>query len=155
MFHEGWTAEVNDYAIACGWALKGKQFIVGDVAGGIFAFEGDTGKIIWKKENTHSGGLLAMAIHPEGEIFATSGQDGNVQICNCYEGKVIKTLDLGKSWVEHLKWSNDGLFLAIASSKKVYVFNEVGEEKWISEDHPSTVSAVSYTHLTLPTKRIV
>ena len=69
MFHEGWTAEVSDYAIACGWALKGKQFIVGDVAGGIFAFEGDTGKIIWKKENTHSGGLLAMAIHPEGEIL--------------------------------------------------------------------------------------
>ena len=31
MIHEGWTAEVNDYAIACGWALKGKQFIVGDV----------------------------------------------------------------------------------------------------------------------------
>ena len=48
MFHEGWTAEVSDYAIACGWALKGKQFIVGDVAGGLFAFEGDTGKIIWK-----------------------------------------------------------------------------------------------------------
>ena len=69
MFHEGWTAEVNDYAIACGWALKGKQFIVGDVAGGLFAFEGDTGKIIWEKENTHSGGLLAMAIHPEGEIL--------------------------------------------------------------------------------------
>ena len=39
MFHEGWTAEVNDYAIACGWALKGKQFIVGDVAGGLFAFD--------------------------------------------------------------------------------------------------------------------
>ncbi len=146
MFHEGWTAEVNDYAIACGWALKGKQFIVGDVAGGLFAFEGDTGKIIWKKENTHSGGLLAMAIHPEGEIFATSGQDGNVQICNCHEGKVIKTLVLGKGWVEHLKWSNDGLFLAIASSKKVYVFNEIGEEKWFSEDHPSTVSAITWSN---------
>ena len=146
MFHEGWTAEVNDYAIACGWALKGKQFIVGDVAGGLFAFEGDTGKIIWEKENTHSGGLLAMAIHPEGEIFATSGQDGNVQICNCQEGKVIKTLNLGKGWVEHLKWSNDGLFLAIASSKKVYVFNEIGEEKWISEDHPSTVSAITWSN---------
>ena len=24
MFHEGWTAEVNDYAIVCGWASKGK-----------------------------------------------------------------------------------------------------------------------------------
>ena len=87
-----------------------------------------------------------MSIHPEGEIFATSGQDGNVQICNCHEGKVIKTLNLGKGWVEHLKWSNDGLFLAIASSKKVYVFNEIGEEKWISEDHPSTVSAITWSN---------
>ena len=56
MFHEGWTAEVSDYAIACGWALKGKQFIVGDVAGGIFAFEGILEKLFGKKENTHSGG---------------------------------------------------------------------------------------------------
>ena len=31
MFHEGWSAEVDDYAIVCGWALKGKLFIVGDV----------------------------------------------------------------------------------------------------------------------------
>ena len=38
------------------------------------------------------------------------------------------------------------LFLAIASSKKVYVFNEVGEEKWISEDHPSTVSAITWSN---------
>jgi len=89
MFHEGWTAEVNDYAIVCGWATKGKLFIVGDVAGGIFAFEGDTGKIIWKKENTHSAGLLAMSIHPEGEIFATSGQDGNIQIYNWHISSLV------------------------------------------------------------------
>ena len=37
MFHEGWSAEVDDYAIVCGWALGGKLFIVGDVVGGIYA----------------------------------------------------------------------------------------------------------------------
>ena len=146
MFHEGWTSEVNDYAIVCGWALNGKLFIVGDVSGGIFAFEGDTGKIIWKKENAHSCGLLAMSIHPEGEIFATSGQDGNVQIYSCNEGKVIKTIYLGKGWIEHINWSNDGFFLAIAFSKKVYVFNQEGNEKWISDDHPSTVSAITWSN---------
>jgi len=36
MFHEGWTADVNDFAIVCGWATNGKLFIFGDVAGGIF-----------------------------------------------------------------------------------------------------------------------
>ena len=40
MFHEGWSAEVDDYAIVCGWALKGKLFIVGDVVGGLYGFEG-------------------------------------------------------------------------------------------------------------------
>ena len=88
MFHEGWSAEVDDYAIVCGWALKGKLFIVGDVVGGLYGFEGDTGKLIWKKDEAHSGGLLAMSIHPNGEIFATSGQDGIVRILNC------KTKDL-------------------------------------------------------------
>ena len=145
MFHEGWTSKVNDYAIVCGWAQKGNLFIVGDVAGGIFAFEGDKGKIVWEKENTHSSGLLAMSIHPEGEIFATSGQDGNVQIYDCKEGKVIKTINLGRGWVEHLSWSNDGIFLAIAFSKKVYVFNQNGNEEWVSDDHPSTVSAIVWS----------
>ena len=28
MFHEGWTAEVSDYAIACGWALKGNNLLL-------------------------------------------------------------------------------------------------------------------------------
>ena len=145
MFHEGWTSKVNDYAIVCGWAQKGSLFIVGDVAGGIFAFEGDKGKIVWEKENTHSSGLLSMSIHPEGEIFATSGQDGNVQIYDCKEGKVIKTINLGRGWVEHLSWSNDGIFLAIAFSKKVYVFNQNGNEEWVSDDHPSTVSAIVWS----------
>jgi hypothetical protein len=50
MFHEGWTAEVSDYAIACGWALKGKQFIVGDVAGGILHSKEILEKLFGKKK---------------------------------------------------------------------------------------------------------
>jgi WD40 repeat protein len=146
MFHEGWSAEVDDYAIVCGWALKGKLFIVGDVVGGLYGFEGDTGKLIWKKDEAHSGGLLAMSIHPNGEIFATSGQDGIVRILNCNNGEEIKAIKLGKGWVEHLSWSNGGLYLAVAFSKKVYVFNQDGNEQWVSEEHPSTVSAISWSN---------
>ena len=28
----------------------------------------------------------------------------------------------------------------------LYVFNEVGEEKWVSKDHPSTVSAITWSN---------
>ena len=146
MFHEGWKAKVNDYAIACGWALNGKLFIAGDVSGGLFGFEGNTGEIIWKRDDTHSGGLLAISIHPGGEIFATSGQDGNVQIYDCKKGKLIKKIELGRGWVEHLDWSKDGFFIATTFSKKVYVFSQFGEEKWISDEHPSTVSAITWSN---------
>ena len=29
MFHEKWTAEVNDYAIVCGWAIKESYSLLG------------------------------------------------------------------------------------------------------------------------------
>ena len=54
--------------------------------------------------------------------------------------------DSGKGWVEHLSWSNGGLYLAIAFSKKVYVFNQDGNQEWVSEEHPSTVSAISWSN---------
>ena len=57
MFHEGWSAEVDDYAIVCGWALGGKLFIVGDVGGGLYGVEGDTGKIIWSTRVGRGGKL--------------------------------------------------------------------------------------------------
>ena len=41
MLHEGWSAEVEAYAIVCGWILGGKALFVGDVAGGLYLFEGN------------------------------------------------------------------------------------------------------------------
>ena len=146
MLHEGWTAQVNDYAIACGWSMKGEIFNVGDVGGGLYAFEGTKGELIWVNENVHHGGLLEMSINPDGDILATSGQDGVVIFRNCRDGKEMHKLQLGKGWVEHLKWSPDGKYLAIAFSKIVYVYNSSGDKIWCSEEHPSTVSDLAWSN---------
>ena len=107
MLHESCIAQVEDYAIVCGWALRGKVLLVGDVTGGVYSFEGKSGALLWHRQEVHQGGLLAMSIHPEGDIFATAGQDGRVLIFMSKEGESIKSLSLGKGWVEHLKWSPD------------------------------------------------
>ena len=145
MLHEGWTAQVDDYAIVCGWALAGEYFLVGDVAGGLYAFEGKSGAISWHRKAVHEGGLLAMSIHPEGHTFATAGQDGNVLIWKSRKGEISKVLELGKGWAEHLKWSPDGSFLAVVFSRYVYVFDGDGQEIWRSDEHPSTVSAIAWS----------
>ena len=144
MLHEGWTAEVDDYAIVCGWAMGGKIFIVGDSAGGLYAFESLKGNTIWKNENVHKGGLLAISINSEGDIFSTAGQDGCVRFWSSEDGKELKKIEIGKGWVENLKYSPDDKYLAVALSKNAYVFNLEGQEIWKSEDHPSTISAIAW-----------
>ncbi len=145
MLHESWTSQVDDYAIVCGWILKGDALLVGDAAGGLNTFEGKSGKDMWKKKEVHEGGLLAMSIHPEGHIFATAGQDGNVKIWKAKEGEQRKIIELGKGWVEHLAWSPDGTLLAVAFLRRVFVFHEDGKEHWHSDEHQSTVSAIAWS----------
>tara|TARA_Y100001968_G_scaffold168387_1_gene154203 strand:- start:1367 stop:2440 length:1074 start_codon:yes stop_codon:yes gene_type:complete len=145
MLHKGWTAQVDDYAIVCGWALHGDIFLAGDVAGGLYAFEGKYGDAVWQQKGVHKGSLLAMSIHPNGNTFATGGQDGCAVIWKSKEGELSKRLEIGKGWIEHLKWSQDGKFLAVVLSRYVYVFDVEGQEQWRSEEHPSTVSAIAWS----------
>ena len=144
MLHEGWSSEVDDYAIVCGWAMGGKIFIVGDAAGGLYAFDSLKGNTIWKNDNVHKGGLLAISINLDGDIISTGGQDGCVRFWRSEDGEEIKKIEIGKGWVEHLKHSPDGKYLSVALSKNAYVLNSEGQEIWRSENHPSTISAIAW-----------
>ena len=144
VLRSGWTGSVGDYVIAGGWACNGALLVVCDAAGGVFGFEGTSGVVRWKDPGIHKEGALAMAVHPGGSLFATSGQDGRVLIWNAEDGRVIHTLELGSGWVEHLAWSADGQWLAASISRRVHVYGVDGVESWRSEDHPSTVSAIAW-----------
>ena len=146
VIRSGWSAEMDDYAIACDWANSGDLLIVCDVSGGIKAFDSKSGKPIWEHSETHKGGLLAMAVHPDGSLVATSGQDGFLLIWDTVKGAKTKIINLGQGWIEHLAWSIDGQMLAAACSRKVYVLDTEGEEKWSSDNHPSTVSSVAWSY---------
>ena len=145
VLRSGWTAAVGDYAIAGGWACKGTLLVVGDAAGGVYSFEGTSGTIRWEHSEIHQGGVLAMDVHPDGTLFATAGQDGRVLIWSAEDGQVRQTIDLGNAWVENVAWSLDGQWLAASVSRRVHVFGVDGQEVWRSEDHPSTVSTLTWS----------
>lgn len=145
ILRDGWTTEVRDYVLACEWALGGKALIIGDAIGGLFAYDGKSGERIWGLSDQHDGGLLTLEVQPKGELLATAGQDGRVQLLRAGDGAVVKNIDLGNQWVEHLAWSNDGELLAVACSRLVYVFDSNGTENWRSDPHPSTVSALAWS----------
>ena len=146
LLRRGWSAGVDDYAIAGGWTLGGNALVVADAIGGLSTFDGKSGKEAWARQDTHDGGVLGVAIRPDGAEFATAGQDGRVLIWRSAEGAVERTLDVGKSWVENVSWSPDGQWLAVSCSREVLVYGADGREVWRSEDHPSTVSALSWSN---------
>ena len=143
VLRRGWSAVVGDYAIAGGWTLRGEALVVGDAAGGIYAFDGKSGASAW--QGVHDGGVLAMAIHPGGTEFATAGQDGRVLIWGVAEGQVKQAIDVGSDWVENVAWSPDGQWLAASCSRQVRAYGADGGEVWRSDDHPSTVSAIAWS----------
>ncbi|MYC71218.1 MAG: PQQ-binding-like beta-propeller repeat protein [Gemmatimonadetes bacterium] len=141
----GWSAAVGDYAIAGGWSLRGEALMVGDAAGGVYAFDGKSGATAWERHGVHEGGVLAVAIHPSGTAFATAGQDSRVLIWSAAEGQVSRAIDVGSGWVENVAWSPDGQWLAASCSRQVRAYDADGAEVWRSEDHPSTVSAIAWS----------
>jgi len=141
----GWSASVDDYAIAGGWALKGEALLVADSAGGVHAFEGSSGKLRWAQRGAHAGGLLTSAINPDGATVATGGQDGCARLWSARDGAPGAVLAFGDGWVEHLAWSPDGRWLAVTCKREVRVYSMSGEELWRSPPHPSTVSALAWS----------
>ena len=144
VLRRGWSAAVGDYAIAGGWSLRGEALMVGDAAGGVYAFDGKSGATAWARRGAHEGGVLAVAIHPSGTAFATAGQDRRVLIWSVAEGRVSRAIDVGSGWVENVAWSPDGQWLAASCSRQVRAYGADGAEVWRSDDHPSTVSAIAW-----------
>ena len=145
MLRRGWSAAVDDYAIAGGWTLHGKTLVVADTAGSVHAFDGKSGASAWTEQGAHDGGVLAMAIHPSGTTFATAGQDGRVLVWGVAKGRAKQAIDVGAAWVENVAWSPDGQWLAASCSRQVRAYRADGSEAWRSDDHPSTVSAIAWS----------
>ena len=81
MFHEGWSAEVDDYAIVCGWALKGKLFIVGDVVGD--AVRDAVGDAVGDTEGNVVRDAVGIAVGEEafGHESHVTGQSSQMSFC--------------------------------------------------------------------------
>ncbi len=121
------------------------MLLVGDSAGGVYGFDGESGAALWSHQMAHEGGLLALAINPEGTAFATAGQDERLLIWDAAEGQTTKAIDIDNGWVENVAWSPNGKWLAASCSRQVRVFDLGGDELWRSDDHPSTISTIAWS----------
>ena len=115
----------------------------------LIAAGGGDEALVWSVESReiiaalpgHGSGARVMQTMPNDGSIMTQGGDGVIRIWSAAEWSLMETYDIGSAAPRSARLSPDGARLAVLEERRVRLL--------------AVPSPVSYTHLTLPTKRIV
>ena len=141
--------ELGDYIIELAWSSNGEKLAAITVEGKVFLINkyADIAKL--KLIGQHDKGGNSVSWRSDGKEFATVGHDGKIKIWDGISGNEIISLEAGDSWVSKAIYNPHSNWLASAAGRQLRLWDTNREVFYESSD------PVSYTHLTLPTKRIV
>jgi WD40 repeat protein len=89
----------------------------------------------------HAGGALSVDISAD-HVVATGGQDGFLRLVRLADGRLVAAREGGGSWVEHVRWSPNGRWLASAAGRIVRFWKRDGVAAGEFRGHPGAVTAM-------------
>lgn len=98
-----------------------------DVYGRTVVWDTKTGKIVCA--TPHKARLFHSVFSPVGTLFATAGEDGQVQICDAETGKVLRLGVIRGTPLYDVAWSADGKKLVGAGATKGYPVFDVASTR--------------------------
>lgn len=138
-----WRIDCGDYVVAAGLAARGDLCVVGTGDGVVRRIELATGREAFRRD-AHAGGVLGVAVAPDGTRFVSGGQDATAKLWDA-EGQLQRELPAdGAAWVEHVAWSPRGDRFATAAGRRVRVWTADGTLAFEAEPLPSTVSGLAW-----------
>lgn len=139
-----WAVKIPDYPLALRWVDRhGTRLAVLSAEGSVGVVDGIMGTGAWRQV-PHSAGACALDCSPVGDAVATGGQDGRCVILDSAHGETVAEIGGGAAWVEHVAWSPDGQWLALAAGRQVRVVTASGSPVRTWTDHPSTVASIAW-----------
>lgn len=135
--------QLDDPIIAADWSTDARRLAVAGISGPCAVVDA-TSCLATQRFAGHPGGTLALAWSPGGTLIATGGQDGKVKLWVADSGALLRELDGGSAWVEHVAFSPDGAHLATAAGKRLRIWKVTGELAFEFAAHESTISALQW-----------
>jgi len=121
---------LSEYITAIAWSANSKYLAAATASGEIVLFDEAIAGYDLAQKQTQLQASTEFAINclgfsADGEWLAAAGQDGKVHIWQLNDDKpaIAATLDLGKTWIEHLVWHPHRAELAFSFGKYVQVWS--------------------------------
>jgi len=135
-----WSRRLADHAADLRFSSEGGVLAAATLAGTVTVLDASTGEVLTERAG-HPGGALSLAWSPNGSLLASGGQDGRVRVCRP-GGEPVFDTPSGRSWIEHMAFSSDGLHLAVAAGRTARVYDRSGRLVAEQAGHESTISAL-------------
>ncbi|MGK5091339.1 WD40 repeat domain-containing protein [Deltaproteobacteria bacterium TL4] len=138
----GHIGNVNTLAVD----LKGELLVSGSHIGNLIVW--DLGKKArhLKLSNAHQGAIFSVAIHPNGQVFASAGKDKKIKIWQLPSGKLLQTLNKHTQDVNQIRFHPEGKWLGSASNDKTLILWdwESGQAKQELVGHKKAVTSFDF-----------
>lgn len=99
---------------AVAFSGDGYRLFVGGPGGSLQAMSVARGVVGWERSGLHRGALQSLALSPEGERLASTGEDGIVRILASDDGSLLCQAKVCEGAAPDVCWSPDGQRLAVA-----------------------------------------
>lgn len=119
------------------------QLALADASGSVSMFDIEKASLVWSKF-AHELGASLIDWCSGADLIASAGQDGYIKLWQPQTGEVVKVLQVDGLWIERLKWSPDGNYLAAAAGKSLLVWDRHGQEVVHFDAHQSTVTSIAW-----------
>ena len=135
--------DLQDFPVDAAWSPDSARVLVGLGEGGLALVDLGGAEPAVKGIGRHAGGALAVAWQSGGARFATSGQDGRVLL---WDARTLESRELvaQSQWCEHLAYSRDGKWLAVAVRGQLRIFDAEGVERARFDNQPGVINAIAW-----------
>jgi len=134
--------ELGDYPVDAAWSGDGKAVLVAGGEGQLLLLAPDVSappELIGR----HEGGVLAVSWQPAGRLFASSGQDGVVQLWDA-RSRQGRPIHQSQAWSEQLAFADHGRLLALSTGRTLQLFDQHGEARASFPGHAGAITAIAW-----------